>query len=123
MMSLEDILGGGSSLPASCQSTFSSTTTRVKTPLKDKTNVNFPISSSSSSSSTVNCSGRYSVHSSSSSSNSTSSSISISSNDLVGEMMKGRIDHLERERLELSMQLQQKEESLRARKLKLESLG
>lgn len=51
--------------------------------------------------------------------------LSTTSNSLTStdnSLMQARIDHLERERVELSLQIQQRDESLRSRKIKIEQL-
>ena len=53
------------------------------------------------------------------------STISTTSSSIIStdnSLMQARIDHLERERVELSLQIQQRDESLRSRKIKIEQL-
>ena len=63
--------------------------------------------------------------SSSSTRNNRFSTISTTSSGIIStdnSLMQARIDHLERERVELSLQIQQRDESLRSRKIKIEQL-
>ena len=63
--------------------------------------------------------------SSSSTRNNRFSTISTTSGSIIStdnSLMQARIDHLERERVELSLQIQQRDESLRSRKIKIEQL-
>lgn len=104
-LSLEEILSGCSS--SNVQIPSSSTLSTGRTPLKDRMSF-FNAGAPSARSSVISCNS--------------SNNNSGSATDLMESLMKGRIEHLERERVELSLQLQKKEESLRSRKLKLDAL-
>ena len=62
------------------------------------------------------------IRSSSSNRFSTISTTSSSIMSTDSSLMQSRIDHLERERVDLSLQIQQRDESLRSRKIKIEQL-
>jgi kinesin family protein C1 len=94
MSSLDDLLSGGMSPYKSSG----------RTPLKDVR----PSFYNTISSTTANLNGRFS----------TVTSCSSTTSDLV----QARIDHLEKERVELSLQIQTRDETLRTRKLKIEAM-